>query len=322
MSTSIASAPAKLILCGEHAVVYGQPAIALPLHDLRATATVAAAPAAPCPPADSSITLAIPDLSHKLISDPTHPLLELAHATLDHLRLSPHALHLQVQSAIPVASGMGSGAAVATALVRALADWAGVVLPPDEVSRLVYQSEQRFHGTPSGIDNAVIAYEQAIWYVRQQPAPLIEPLPLAVPLSLVIGDTGIRSETRLPVGAVRFGWQAEPARYKALFAAVGDTVRQIRAALTGGDVGVLGALLNQNQHLLQQMGVSSPELEHLLGAARAAGARGAKLSGGGWGGIMLALADTPDHAHQIAAALTTAGATHAMPVQVQPATAY
>lgn len=311
-----ASAPAKLILCGEHAVVYGQPAIALPLHDLRATATVAAAPAG------SGITLAIPDLSPEPIRDPTHPLLELVHATLDHLHLPPGDLHLTVQSAIPVASGMGSGAAVGTALVRALADWAGVLLPPAAVSRLVYQSEQRFHGTPSGIDNAVIAHEQAIWYVRQQPAPLIEPLPLAVPLSLVVGDTGIRSETRLPVGAVRLGWQAEPARYEALFAAVGDTVRQIRAALSGGDAGMLGDLLNQNQQLLEQIGVSSPELEYLIGAARAAGARGAKLSGGGWGGIMLALANDPTHAHQIAAALTAAGATRALPVQVQPTTAY
>jgi mevalonate kinase len=310
----LATAPAKLILCGEHAVVYGQPAIAVPLPDLRATATVQAG--AP----HTGLTLAVPDLSPELIHDPQHPLLALIHATL-HTLAAPAApdLLLTVRSSIPIASGMGSGAAVATALVRAVAQWYGVAITDATVSDLVYQSEQRLHGTPSGIDNAVIAYAQPIWFVRQSPAPLIEPIQIGAPLHLVIGDTGIRSETRLPVGAVRQAWQAQPAHYTALFAAVGDIVHEIRTILARPqpDLSLLGALLTANQHLLAQIGVSSPALERLISAARAAGALGAKLSGAGWGGIMLALATDSAHAAYLATMLRAAGAVQATPTVVQ-----
>ncbi|NJK81729.1 MAG: mevalonate kinase [Chloroflexaceae bacterium] len=302
-----ASAPAKLILCGEHAVVYGQPAIALPLHDICATATVQTGPPG------SGAVLFTPDLGPTPISTPDDPLLALAATTL-HLLGSYSAavempdLHITLTSAIPIASGMGSGAAVATALVRALAAYGGHPLSAAQVSELVYQSEQRYHGTPSGIDNAVIAYEQAIWFVRQLPAPRIEPIHISAPLHLVVGDTGVRSATRLPVGEVRRRWQTEAATYEALFAEVGAVVAQVRAGLQAGDTAQLGQLLNHNQRLLEQLGVSSPELERLVAAARAAGAAGAKLSGGGWGGVMVALA--PDEGTQaiIAAALERAGA--------------
>ena len=144
---------------------------------------------------------------------------------------------------------MGSGAAVATAIARALAAHLGRQLTPSEISPLVYASEQRFHGTPSGIDNTVIAYEQPIWFQRteirdwrsgsgdaspQSPIsdlqpPLIEPITIASPFTLLIGETGVRSATRLPVGEVRRRWQADPARYEALFDQVGAIVMQARA---------------------------------------------------------------------------------------------
>jgi mevalonate kinase len=223
---------------------------------------------------------------------------------------------------------MGSGAAVATAVVRALAAHLGRQLAPAEISALVYPSEQRFHGTPSGIDNTVSAYEQPIWFVRQQtkdegpktkdessdssfvlrpPSPLIEPITIASPFILLIGDTGVRSATRLPVGEVRKRWQAAPARYEALVDQVGAIVTQVRDVLEQGDIPALGPLLSQNHTLLQQIGVSSPELDALVVAAQAAGALGAKLSGAGWGGVMLALV-TPDTRVQVAAALEQAGA--------------
>jgi mevalonate kinase len=312
----IASAPAKLILCGEHAVVYGQPAIALPLPAVRARVGIEAAPVG------TGIRLHTPDLgaSWALHAQPDHPLSELVRATLHTLRHhSPDPrdpapdLTITICSDIPIASGLGSGAAVASALVRALAGYLGHTLSTAQVSALVYQSEQRYHGTPSGIDNAVIASEQAIWFVRQQPAPLVEPLRLAAPLHLVVGDTGVRSETRLPVGALRARWQAAPAHYEALFDEVGALVAQARALLEQGDSrpdwrAALGALLNRNQDVLVQLGVSSPELERLVDAARAAGALGAKLSGGGWGGVMVALCE-PARSEQVAAALHAAGAT-------------
>lgn len=301
---SSASAPAKLILCGEHAVVYGRPAIAVPLSDVRAYARVA--PGAP----GSGLRFIAPDLGEhwSAAEQPGHPLSELARAVLARLGVGSADLTITLRSAIPIASGMGSGAAIGTALVRALAGWLGVALSPDEVAALVYASERRYHGTPSGIDNTVVAYERAIWFVRREPAPLIEPLTIGAPLTLLVGDTGVRSATRLPVGAVRAQWQADLPRYEALFDQVGDLVAQARSALATGDAPLLGRLLDANQALLEQIGVSSPELERLVAAARAAGALGAKLSGAGWGGVMLALV-TPETRERVAEALRSAGAT-------------
>lgn len=313
-----ASAPGKLILCGEHAVVYGCPAIALALQDVRAYARITPGQAG------SGVVIRAPDLRRAWSVDeqPDDPLSTLVRATLQRLQQDADFVDLTIvlTSDIPIASGMGSGAAVATALVRALADCCGRTLAPAEVSELVYRSEQRYHGTPSGVDNTVIAYERAIWFVRQKVDgrnpltselrvlnPLIEPVEIATPLTVLVGDTGIRSETRLPVGEVRRRWQADPARYEALFAEVGPLVHRMRAALAIGDVATLGTLLNANQTLLEQIGVSSPELEHLIGAARRAGALGAKLSGGGWGGVMIALIH-PDQCTAVATALLQAGA--------------
>ncbi len=304
---SSASAPAKLILCGEHAVVYGRPAIAVPLSDVRAYAEVASAARG------AGLRFHAPDLGEDWSADgqPEHPLSELARAVLARLGAPNDDLSITLRSDIPIASGLGSGAAIGTALVRALAARLGATLPPDEVAALVYASEQRYHGTPSGIDNTVVAYEQPIWFVRRAPAPLIEPLAIGAPLTLLVGDTGVRSATRLPVGAVRERWQADRARYEALFDQVGELVTQARTALAVGDAPLLGRLLDANQALLEQIGVSSPELERLVAAARTAGALGAKLSGAGWGGVMLALV-TPETRDNVAEALRGAGATRVL----------
>jgi len=311
---------AKLILCGEHAVVYGRPAIALPLASICAHADVAD------DDAGSGITVHARDLRRRwrVANDPNGPISQLITSVLSYLQDQPMPapdLRITISSTIPIASGMGSGAAVATAIVRALAAHLGRQLAPAEISALVYASEQRLHGTPSGIDNTVIAYEQPIWYIRpptsdvaqwssvvgRQSSPTIEPIAIATPFTLLIGETGVRSATRLPVGAVRQRWQAEPARYEALFDQIGAIVTRAREALERGHIPALGPLLSQNHQLLQQIGVSSPELDALVGAALAAGALGAKLSGAGWGGVMLTLA-TRDTGARVAAALEQAGA--------------
>jgi mevalonate kinase len=149
---SSASAVAKLILCGEHAVVYGRPAIALPLTGIRAHAEIAD------DRAGSGIAVHARDLRRRWIvaNDPHGPISQLITNVLSYLQYQATPdlnLRITVSSTIPIASGMGSGAAVATAIVRALAAHLGRQLSPDEISALVYASEQRFHGTPSGIDN-------------------------------------------------------------------------------------------------------------------------------------------------------------------------
>jgi len=165
----------------------------------------------------------------------------------------------------------------------------------------------------------VIAYEQAIWFQRRsEPPHVIEPLPIATPFTLLIGDTGVRSATRLPVGEVRRRWERDPSRYGMLFDAVADVVYQARRALAEGEIATLGPLLDCNQALLEEIGVSSPELERLITAARSAGAGGAKLSGGGWGGVMIALVE-PETAQHVREALEAAGATRVLETIVQAA---
>lgn len=316
-STITTSAPAKLILCGEHAVVYGCPALAVPLEGIRAWVELGDSP--------GGVVVDARDLGRRwaIADEPADPLSALSADMLARFGLDAgEGLRIAIRSDIPIASGMGSGAAVATALVRALALRAGQELAPEQISRLVYESERRLHGTPSGIDNTVIAFERPIWFVRrtlprrdgaeaaagEPQEPLIEPVAIGAPLRLLVGDTGVRSATHEPVGAVRRGWQADPARFEALFGQVAGLAAQARAALAAGDPAALGPLLDRNHTLLQQIGVSSPELDRLVLAARSAGALGAKLSGAGWGGVMLALATDASSA-AVAAALRAAGAT-------------
>ncbi len=301
----MATAPAKLILCGEHAVVYGRPAIALPLLDLRASATVRSAL-----PGSGPI-ICVPDLGGRwrVAERPDEPLSGLVMTLIDRFGVPPD-IEITIRSAIPIASGMGSGAAIATAITRELLAFCGQTLPAATIAELVYESERGYHGTPSGIDNTVVAFEQPIWFQRRRDlSPLIEFIPIRVPLTLVVGDSGVRSPTRLPVGAVRERWQANPAHYEALFDQIASLVQQARMALSEGNVEALGPLLNANHELLREIGVSSPELDQLTAAARAAGALGAKLAGAGWGGVMLALT-RPEQAEAVVAAVRAAGAAH------------
>ncbi len=301
-----ASAPAKLILFGEHAVVYGRPALAVPLGTLRAEALLDVV-------AVGGLTIDAPDLGRvwRLADAPDDPLAQLVTEICAAWGRPIPAGTLTLRSQIPLASGMGSGAAIATAIVRALAADAGVALSPAEISALVFASERRLHGTPSGIDNTVVAFERPVWFVRSAGGPQIALLTIGVPLRLIIGDTGVRSATKLPVAEVRRRWQEERARYESLFDAVGDVALRGRAALECGDVAALGPLLDANHALLRAIGVSSPELDALVAAARGAGAAGAKLSGAGWGGVMIALVDEAS-AESVRAALLAAGAARAL----------
>lgn len=237
-----------------------------------------------------------------------------ARLTLARLRAPEPDAECLVQSSIPIAGGLGSGAAVATALARALALCVGRALTPSEVSEIVFEVERIHHGTPSGIDNTVVAYEQPVLFARGLP---IVRLRVGAPLSLLIGDTGIRSSTKEAVNQVRHRWEHHPARFEALFDGIAAIVEGARRAIEAGDEAALGALMDQNHDLLVEIGVSSPELEELVGAARVAGALGAKLAGAGCGGNMVALA-AADRATQVGEALLAAGAAGIIRTTVGP----
>jgi len=304
-----ATAPGKVILCGEHAVVYGQPAIALPLFQEQARAEVVPTPGRP-------FTLHLPDVAETFVlagAPEEHPLALVARLTLRALREAPPHARLTIRSTIPIASGLGSGAAVATAMVRALALYFGVTLPPADVSALVYRGEQLWHGTPSGIDNTVIAYGRPVWFQKGEPP---RPFHTAVPFTLVVAATGVPGATKEAVAGVRRRWQQDRRQYESYFAAVGTISRAIYRRLTAGTLTGVGSLLDENQALLAAMGVSHPALKRLITAARAASALGAKLCGGGLGGNCLALVE-PARAAQVAAAMRRAGARRTIITRIQ-----
>lgn len=302
------SAPGKAILFGEHAVVYGRPAIAVPVKQIQATAV--AQPNLQGRPGD--IWIDAPDIllnAAYLDLPPENPLALATRLTLQALGAAqPPACRIRITSTIPIASGLGSGAAFSIAYIRALSSYLGRPLPDETVSTLAYEVEKIFHGTPSGIDNTVITYAQPVFFIRGQP---IEILKVAKPFILVIADTGVKSPTAVSVGDVRLAWQKDPVRYEGMFDAISEIVRSARLKIEAGDIHAIGALMDRNQALLADLNVSSPELERLIQVARDAGALGAKLSGGGRGGNLIALVNHSD-IENVSKSLLASGATHVL----------
>lgn len=306
MTTTQATAPAKVILFGEHAVVYGRPAIAAPVSQVRASALVADS-------APAGVRLVAPDLGEAYWladadeGDPLAAAVRLVQEAAGVAQL-PY-LTITVRSNIPIAGGLGSGAATAAALIRALSlhlerpDLAS----NEAVSSLTYEIETLHHGTPSGIDNTVVAYERLVYFVRQSPENRIETFRTGQPLRLVIADSGIRSSTRAVVGDVRRRWQAEPERFEEIFTACGRIAGAARTAIEEGKLEEVGALMQENQVWLKQMTVSAPEVDRLVEAAVEAGALGAKLSGAGRGGNIIALVTETSEA-TVREGLASAGA--------------
>jgi len=281
---SVGTAPGKVILLGEHAVVYGSPAMAVPVSSVRARVEVSE-----LGPHDPSVIQAL-DL------DRTIPI-----------------GRLPSRSWIPVARGMGSGAAVAAAIIRAVAAHYGVSVSPDELSDLVFESEKVYHGNPSGIDNSVVAYEAPVYFRKGCPIEVLSP---RAPLVLLIGDTGVPSSTREAVNRVHQDYESNPERHSALFDSIAQCVESGRSALEQGDLETLGDAMRSNQSLLRELQMSHPALEELISVAEHAGALGAKLSGAGRGGCMIALV-TPERQQLVESALWAAGAVRIMGTVVQ-----
>ncbi len=304
-----ASAPGKIILFGEHAVVYARPALAAPVFQAQAKVEVR----------DSSrlgVWIDAPNISLRAEYSalaPTHALRAAIDGVFHALSLpAAPCLNIHIQSQIPVASGLGSGAAVSVALIRALSAHLGQPLSDEQVNALAYQTETIYHGTPSGIDNTVITYARPVYYRRGEP---IQTLRVGAPLHLLIADSGIPAPTRESVAAVRQLWQADSARWEAVFDKVGQLAQAARAALQAGLPQELGHLMNENHALLQEMTVSCSRVDALVETARNSGAWGAKVSGGGRGGNLIALV-APGSAESVSAALLAAGAVRVLQTEV------
>ena len=303
------SAPGKIILFGEHAVVYGRPSLAVPVMQVQAEVEISDS-------AQAGIWIHAPDVNlhaelNTLPSD--HPLAAVVNNLFFLLRVSPFPnLAVKINSTIPVASGLGSGTAVTVALIRALASHLGASMMDEEVNAFTYEIEKLHHGTPSGIDNTVVTYAQPVYFMKDQP---IEMFKVGQLFNIVIGDTGISAPTRESVGDVRKLWEADKKHWEKVFDEVGEIAFVARRVIEEGWINMLGELMDENHALLKQMTVSSPELDRLVEAAREAGALGAKLSGGGRGGNMIALVE-PQTAERVSLALKEAGAKNTITTQI------
>jgi len=304
MASVVGEAPGKILLIGEHAVVYGHPAIAIPLRGIKARAAVEFT-------RNGGIEMVAPDLAEHAhgvedASPRLAPLVRLAASVMQLFGERQQGLRILLKSTIPIGRGMGSGAAAGVATVRAICNALGRRLNADQVSELVMESEKEYHGTPSGVDSAVVARDEPIYFVKGKPVRSITIGPGV--FHFVIADTGIESATVRAVEDVRQAREGDRARYDSYFWELGSMASVAREVLRTGSPEELGLCMNHAHKVLQSLGVSCPELDHLVTAALEKGGLGAKLSGAGKGGAVIVLIDDNADPEQFAAELRTAGA--------------
>ncbi|GER66654.1 mevalonate kinase [Weizmannia acidilactici] len=297
--TATGTAHGKLILAGEHSVVYGKPAIALPFHLVQVEANVIR----------KSGPLSIDCLYYTGAMDEAPPkmmgITACAKETLKTLNEPAENLVIKLESTVPIGRGLGSSAAVAVAVVRGLYAFFGRKLSEAELERLVQIAENFAHGNPSGIDMMTVINDHPIWFEKGKP---VRPMPVSLRFYLVVADSGRIHDTSLAVKSIREKRQYEPEMVNKAIGRLGKIVYEVKEALDAKDGFRLGQLLNEAQAQLSALGVSDAGLDDLTGAARAAGALGAKLTGAGRGGCIIALAETREKAETVAAALQRAGA--------------
>lgn len=299
---SEASAPAKVILFGEHFVVYDRLAVAAAIN-LRARVGVEPRP-------DDKIVIKSSVFDRgEFTFNGAHAgdfrLKPIYVAAKNVLSLSNRrvGLNIFVESRIPVAAGLGSSAAVLVATTAAVGSLLEMDLDEDSIFRLALEAERIVHENPSGIDPAISTYGGILAYRRNEG---FRRLNINIDLPLVLGDTRIKRETRemvLHVGDLR---RLYPSIVDNIMN-VGDIISHLAIkALEEGDLKSLGHLMNINHALLYAVGVSNWAIEELVWAVRRAGALGAKLTGAGGGGCIIALS-LPENLYAVADAIRTAG---------------
>ncbi len=275
----------KIILFGEHAVVYGRPAIAAPVTGISLTVSI-----------EDADRLAVEGFGDGRLA---------ARAAGAILRAFERSMPIKVtvESTIPISAGLGSSAAFCVALTKALAKHLGRGLEKEAINEISLLGEEVFHAHPSGVDNTVITYEKTVFF-RKGAEP--EFCAVKEPLHIIIANTCFPSSTKDAVRKVREAWKKDRGRYEGYFEGIGSIVIKARAALEKGSVSEIANLMNQNHEILRKTGVSHESIETAIAAARKAGARGAKLSGAGFGGNIIALVDEGQK-EDVSSALRRAG---------------
>lgn len=296
----IGTSHAKIILMGEHSVVYGQPAIALPL-----------------PSVQLSVTLSSRQDNQRIIKSRYY------HGSLENLPSSMIGIKklidtlsarfndqetgwdLKIESQLPAERGMGSSAASAIAIIRAFFDYYDEPLDRTLLLQLADVEEQITHRSPSGLDAATVSSDKPLFYVKRR---IGVPIEMNLDASLVIADTGKKGATKEAILAVKDELKNNNEKAEEHIKHLGELVNQTKDYLAQNDIVKLGDALNFAQTDLAALNVSDPSLDHLIHVARDNGALGAKLTGGGRGGCMIALMQTAMGARRLASILKENGA--------------
>lgn len=273
-------AAGKVILLGEHAVVYGKHGVALPIPG-AVTAKVTEA--------DTGESQYV----SKLLS-----------FVKEQLGIKDHPSGVDVRSSLPPGMGLGVSAAMAVAVIRALSRSLQLDLDDDAVNKIAFECEKIAHGTPSGIDNSIATFAAPMLF-NNESGLAIEKLELESLPPVVVAFSSQRGSTLEQVSAVRARYEAQPERYSAIFAEIDALSLAATEGIRSGDYEQVGGCLNIGHGLLNAIGVSTPELESMVDIARAAGASGAKLTGGGGGGSVVAMC--PGAEESVALAFAAAG---------------
>ena len=293
----IGQATGKIILIGEHSVVYGKKAIAFPFAGVGIHTTVQKKPTIHIQSKYFSGTL---DEMKQIAS--MHNLVLLIEVLQKDLAL-PN-FNLSIQSSIPSERGMGSSAAVAVSIVRAIFDWQNLALDNKTLLKYVDYSEQIAHDNPSGIDAAATSGTQPILFEKGQP---FEAFPLNVDAYLLVADTGIKGQTRQAVKDVATLVNQKGQSVQAIIDQLGDLTLEAKTAIIQNQAKRLGQIMTASHHLLQKLTVSNQTLDEAVEIALDNHALGAKLTGGGRGGCLIVLAKDLQNAKQIQEKLISYG---------------
>jgi mevalonate kinase len=309
---SIAVAPAKVILTGEHFVVYGTTAIVSAVN-IYSRATASRKRGATIVTRSGSFECAMPidtgrcrilkggDNARTLLE----PISQLARTTLSNWAGHSTGLDLSIDSDIPVGVGLGSSAAVAVSTVAAIARLFRKRCRLETIRKRAFESERLIHKIPSGIDQTISTYGGVIAYQKEKPFKRVT---VGRTFPIIIGDSGRRRSTGDIVSGVRALLAERADMAEEVLRSANMISRKALTALRQGDTRRLGQLMNQNQELLRRIEVSTAELDKMISAACEAGAFGAKLTGAGGGGSMIALA-SPDRIPAVVEAIREAGGT-------------
>ncbi len=292
----------KLILFGEHFVVYGLPAIASAI-DLYTRAQVF--------PHKNGVKMDDLLMGKHLVfgEHPEDVLDRTMRVILKETKLTGKSFGVKADGNIPTFGGLGSSASIVVAMTKELNAHFSLGLSDERVNEIAFEAEKVFHGNPSGIDNTVSTFGGLVWFEKNLAGGKnrIEKLKLKKPLLVVIGNTKVSRDTGTVVREVRERKEKEPQKYRKIFAQAKDLVFEAREKLLAGKEKEIGELINQNHKLLQEIKVNSKELDLLCRLALDAGALGAKLTGAGKGGCMYALAKDKKSQEQIKKAFEKEG---------------